>query len=62
MAKIPVNPNTYASPEGLRKEKAELRMENERLMRMMKDSGQYDIYVLRQENERLMKTVNPHIF
>lgn len=32
-------------------------MENEKLLRMMRESGQYDMYMLRKENERLSKTV-----
>lgn len=42
----------------LRREKNELKIENEKLLRMMRESGQYDMYMLRKENERLNKTVS----
>jgi len=68
---IQVKSNAYAkqqeyndfSPgdEELRREKNELKMENEKLLRMMKESGQYDVYVLRKENERLQKTVKSNL-
>lgn len=44
--------------DDLRREKNELKIENEKLLRMMRESGQYDVYMLRKENERLSKTVN----
>ena len=43
--------------EELRREKAQLKEENEKVMRMVKESGQYDVYMLRKENERLQKVI-----
>lgn len=43
--------------EELRREKAQLKEELEKTMRTMKESGQYDVYVLRKENERLQKVI-----
>jgi hypothetical protein len=57
-----MDPNSYGGGGGaeldeLRREKNELKIENEKLLRMMRESGQYDVYMLRKENERLSKTV-----
>jgi hypothetical protein len=41
----------------LRRDKNQLREENEKLLRQMKESGQYDVYVLRKEIERLHKVI-----
>src|SRR3990167_525463 len=46
--------------EELRREKSQLKEECEKLMRTMKESGQYDIYVLRKENERLNKMIREY--
>ena len=46
--------------EELRREKSQLKEECEKLMRVMKESGQYDIYVLRKENERLSKMIREY--
>jgi len=42
-----------ADAEELRKEKNQLIEENNNLQRMLKESGQYDMYMLKKENERL---------
>mgnify|MGYP000104790623 CR=1 FL=1 len=43
--------------EELKREKTQLKEEIEKLNRMIKESGQYDVYVMRQENERLHKVI-----
>lgn len=42
-----------ADAEELRREKNQLIEENNNLQRMLKESGQYDMYMLKKENERL---------
>lgn len=63
----PASPSTvFNSPadagelEELRREKAQLKEEVERVNRVIKESGQYDVYVLRKENDRLLKMMKEY--
>lgn len=64
-AQVPMRGSQAYSPasvstqeiEELRREKAQLKEENEKVIRVMKESGQYDVYMLRKENERLQKVI-----
>ena len=48
--------------DDLRREKNELKIEYDKVLRMMRENGQYDVYMLRKENERLSKTVKINLF
>lgn len=55
-AYMPASSSTQEVEE-LRREKSLLKEENEKITRMIKESGQYDVYMLRKENERLQKVI-----
>ena len=62
-AQVNVKSNSYAPMSGgaevdeLKREKSQLKEEVEKLTRMMKESGQFDVYVMKKENERLHKVI-----